>query len=98
MRCIAPLPSVWLGECADSLVFLVVFPDCVAEQTRCPESGRKTLCKCKSKLQLIGKTWFANHNSSEWEQIWETPEYHSQGDQPELLSSSEGLGNLPKDV
>lgn len=72
-------------ECADSLVFLVAFPDCVAEQTRCPESGRKTLCKCKSKSQLIGKTWFANHNSSEWEQIWETPEYHSQV-QPVLLS------------
>ena len=65
MGCIAPLPSVWLRECADSVAFLVIFPDGVAEQTRCPASGRKALCECKSKSLLIGTTWFANHNISE---------------------------------
>lgn len=43
----------------------------------------------------MGKTWFANHNISEREQIRETPECQSGGDRPELPSSSEGPGNLP---
>lgn len=70
----------------------------VAKQTRCPDSGRRALCKCKSQSLLIGKTWFANHNISELEQIWETPECQNQGDGPEFQPSSERLGSLPKDI
>lgn len=84
-----------LGECADSVAFL---HDWVAKQTRCPESGRRVLCKWRGKSLIIGNTWFANHNISEREQIWETPECPSWGDGPELLFSSERLGNLPKDI
>lgn len=98
MRCISHLPSVWLGECADSVAFLVIFPDRVAKQTRCPDCGRRALWNCTSKSLVIGKTWFANHNISELEHIWETPECQNQGDWPELRSSSEKPGNLPKDI
>lgn len=70
----------------------------VAKQTRCPDSGRRVRCKWKSKSLLIGNIWFANPNVSELEQIWETPECESQGDQPALQCSSEGQGNLAKDI
>lgn len=70
----------------------------VAEQTRCPNSGRKALWKWKSKSLLIGNTWFANHNTSGRERIWETPECQSRGDRPKLRSSSERLEHLPKDI
>lgn len=88
-------PFRMFGECADSVAFL---PDWVAKQTRCPESGRRVLCKWRGKSLIIGNTWFANHNISELEQIWKTSECPSWGDEPELLFSSEQLGNLPKDI